>query len=96
MLLSDYSRTDFNRVRERAFELFCHGIAAPGREPKSIALPVSQQAENDGQERGLSDFLEAATRLINERGYRGASVERIAATLFSFVSRDAKRPARAA
>ena len=81
VMLSDYSRTDFGRLRERCFELICHGIAAEGREPSAIDLPAEEADGPDGPERGLSDFLGAATRLINERGYRGASVERIASQL---------------
>ena len=34
-----------------------------------------------GPDAGYESFLHAATRLINERGYRGASVERIASEL---------------
>ena len=81
IMLSDYSRTDFGRIRERSLELMRHGIAAEGQHARPIDLPLEQRAESEGQERGLSDFLEAATRLINERGYRGASVERIASQL---------------
>jgi AcrR family transcriptional regulator len=81
VLLSDYSRTDFVRVRERCFQLIEQGIAAPGHDESPMDLPQPAEAEGEGQERGLSDFLEAATRLINERGYRGASVERIASQL---------------
>ncbi|WP_420606987.1 TetR/AcrR family transcriptional regulator [Novosphingopyxis sp.] len=81
VLLSDYSRTDFGRLHERSFELMRLGLAAGGRQAEALDLPVPARVESDGPERGLGDFLEAATRLINERGYRGASVERIASQL---------------
>ncbi len=81
ILLSDYSRTDFNRLLERSFELMTSGIAGDGGRIGALELPLAEREGDDGQERGLSDFLEAATRLINERGYRGASVERIASQL---------------
>lgn len=81
ILLSDYSRTDFDRILERSFELMTSGIAGDGNRASALHLPMAGREGDDSQERGLSDFLEAATRLINERGYRGASVERIASQL---------------
>src|SRR3546814_10036052 len=58
-------------------EVFAHGIAASGEQwaPDLIDL------EHDQAEPGREQFLRAATRLINELGYRGASVQRIASEL---------------
>ncbi|MDN8891457.1 helix-turn-helix domain-containing protein, partial [Staphylococcus aureus] len=42
-------------------------------------LDVTAAADQAGA--AQQRFLQAATRLINERGYRGASVERIASEL---------------
>jgi AcrR family transcriptional regulator len=76
-----YSVSDFDRVRARLFELLAHGIAPAGAAwaPDSVGdLDMSDDAGADGS--GPA-FLRAATRLINERGYRGASVDRIVAEL---------------
>lgn len=77
--LNAYSDRDFPRVHKRLFEVFDKGVAVDGAKwkPKLIALD-EEPAE---AEAGPETFLRAATRLINELGYRGASVERIASTL---------------
>ncbi len=76
----DYSIGDFARIQSRLMDLFEHGFAQTGAEwaPKPLA---NDKAEGDCNEASLENFLRVATRLINERGYRGASVERIASEL---------------
>jgi AcrR family transcriptional regulator len=80
--LNHYSIGDFERVRGRLFDLLSHGIApapAAARSPRfSSALDELDELSMDP---GRAAFIRAATRLINERGYRGASVDRIAAEL---------------
>ena len=76
-----YFVDDFDRVEQRLFDLFDHGLA-----PNHARwAPVQSQLETDslleGPELARHNFLMAATRLINERGYRGASVDRIASEL---------------
>lgn len=79
--LRRYDVDDFERVRKRMYDILLHGFAGPGRiwQPSAgseeIVLSVPQ--ETPAQE----TFLIAATRLINERGYRGASVEKISERL---------------
>lgn len=76
----DYSIGDFDRIQSRLMDLFEHGFAQVGSEwaPKRL----SNDADDAScKEAGLENFLRVATRLINERGYRGASVERIASEL---------------
>lgn len=75
--LNAYSTSDFPRVHRRLFEIFDKGIAVDGAPWRPIALNVGDGEADNGAEA----FLRAATRLINDLGYRGASVERIAATL---------------
>ncbi|HVI99556.1 MAG TPA: TetR/AcrR family transcriptional regulator [Sphingomonas sp.] len=72
-----YDLDQYDRVEERLMEVFAHGIAARGEQwaPDLVAL------EHDEAEPGREQFLRAATRLINELGYRGASVQRIASEL---------------
>ena len=76
--LFDYSYDDFDRVYARVMELFQYGLAlgnAPW-DPESVTANVDEQAVQN-----QADFLRVATRLISDRGYRGASVDRIAAEL---------------
>jgi AcrR family transcriptional regulator len=58
-------------------DVFAGGVAAPDDRwaPSTIDL------QHEEAEPGRAAFLLAATRLINERGYRGASVQRIASEL---------------
>lgn len=75
--LSRYDLDQYDRVEGKLDELFEHGIAAPDERwaPEMLAL------DHDHGDPGREAFLLAATRLINERGYRGASVQRIASEL---------------
>jgi len=78
--LPRYDLEDYSRIRDRMLDIFMHGLASPGRQWQPQAFAAESFGED--QEKGSSDaFLIAATRLINERGYRGASVERISARL---------------
>ena len=72
-----YELDQYARVEQRVMEVFRHGIAGSGVawSPEPLALP------EDDMVPGRGAFLHAATRLINELGYRGASVQRIASEL---------------
>jgi len=72
-----YELSEYPRVEARLMDVFRHGIAASGAawEPQMLDL------EHDEAEPGREAFLLAATRLINELGYRGASVQKIASEL---------------
>ena len=72
-----YEPDDYPRVGARVADLVLNGLAAPGSAwpPRlDLALPAPEWAPTDA-------FLRAATILINEQGYRGASVEKISAHL---------------
>jgi len=75
--LPRYDADQYGRAAERLMDIFRHGIAGPDTswQPTRIALP------HDDAVPGREAFLLAATRLINELGYRGASVQRIASEL---------------
>jgi AcrR family transcriptional regulator len=72
-----YEPDQFDRVEARLMDVFAHGIAAAGQRwaPALIDLPHDEAVP------GREAFLLAATRLTNELGYRGASVQRIASEL---------------
>lgn len=76
--LDRYDVADYPRVGERLANIFEHGLAMRGGGDAHDRIIVSI---HDREVVGREAFLRAATRLINERGYRGASVNRIASAL---------------
>jgi AcrR family transcriptional regulator len=72
---------DFSRFGSRLSEILIHGIAAPGADwtPARISVPLPQTETTEGA--SFDIFLQAASSQINEQGYRGASVEKIAARI---------------
>lgn len=75
--LTRYEIDEYPRIEARLMEVFAHGIAGP----KQHWTPQLLDLEHDEPEPGREAFLLAATRLINELGYRGASVQKIASEL---------------
>ena len=75
--LSRYDPEQYPRVEARLMDVLAGGIAAPG----DRWAPTMLDLAHDEAEPGRAAFLLAATRLINELGYRGTSVQRIAAEL---------------
>ncbi|WP_426015214.1 TetR/AcrR family transcriptional regulator [Caulobacter sp. DWR2-3-1b2] len=83
--LRRYDVDDYGRVRDKMYDILVNGLAPPNEKGESrdwapAALPDPTPQSPDGQE-WRETFLVAATRLINQRGYRGASVEEISAQL---------------
>jgi len=72
-----YEPAQYGRVEERLLEIFNRGIAADGESWHPAMLDLDHETDEPGREA----FLLAATRLINELGYRGASVQKIASEL---------------
>jgi len=75
--LTRYEPDQYDRVEERLMDVFAHGIAGKNAKWSPTLLDLS----HDEAEPGREAFLLAATRLINELGYRGASVQKIASEL---------------
>ena len=76
--LERYPIDEFPRVHRQLFDLFDGGLAVPGAAWSPRPLPADADGEpGDDEARGAPNFLGVATRLINESGYRGASVVRI-------------------
>lgn len=71
---------DYPRMGRRLYELVAGGLALPGAPPADPggALPSPPGRDADPER---AAFYRAATRLINQFGYRGASVERIGAAV---------------
>ncbi|MGH1424313.1 MAG: TetR/AcrR family transcriptional regulator [Pseudooceanicola sp.] len=78
--LVKYSVGDYERVSERVLDLFNHGLFPDGTD-WHIGPIDDHMPQADNPDITPETYLRAATRLINERGYRGASVERIAGEL---------------
>jgi AcrR family transcriptional regulator len=74
--LSQYPLSDFPRISSRLVDLLTNGLARPGAlwSPQILDVSDDEAAGDEGPE----SFLRVATRLINDAGYRGASVVRIA------------------
>jgi AcrR family transcriptional regulator len=70
---------DYTRVRDRMFDILAHGVAPEGAPWQPSKLPDPPPPADAEAQR--ETFLTAATRLINQRGYRGASVEKISEQL---------------
>ncbi len=75
--LRRYEPEQYGRVEARLMDVFAYGLAGPG----AAWAPALLDLAHGEREPGRAQFLLAATRLINELGYRGASVQRIASEL---------------
>jgi AcrR family transcriptional regulator len=77
--IDHYEADDYVRVADRIADILIGGLAGPHSKWKPTPLPaiVSPSADAISPEA----FLRSATILINEQGYRGASVEKISARL---------------
>ena len=79
-----YDVDDYERAGARLFDLLDGGLAGvsahwdPGPRRLTVNHAVGDPAREDVSR---ETFLRAATQLINEEGYRGASVEKISARL---------------
>ncbi|HVY89420.1 MAG TPA: TetR/AcrR family transcriptional regulator [Hyphomonadaceae bacterium] len=78
--LGDYDLDEFPRLARRMTDIVSDGLAPPGAEfdPGEVCL---RAAAATGADAAKDNFLFAATRQINAHGYRGASVDRISASL---------------
>ena len=72
---------DYGRVTQRLLSITADGLAAPGAAWDPRPLPDLIPEPPEGGEISSELFLRAATELINEEGYLGASVEKISARL---------------
>ena len=78
-----YEPDEYPRVAQRISDLLLHGLPATGQAwPEEAQLAALGLPEPPPAGDATADtFLRAATELVNEQGYRGASVDRISARL---------------
>ena len=77
--LPRHDADEYPRVGARTARVLNEGLAAPGVAWPELSLPaidIARRRDESGEH-----FLKAATELINEKGYLGASVDKIAARL---------------
>jgi len=73
--LPRYNPEDYGRMAERTVDILLNGMASPKMKWAPPALPSAAELESEPA------FLRAATELINDQGYLGASVSKISARL---------------
>ena len=80
--LRNYEPGDYRRMIDRLHAILVHGLAAPGAawSPATLPRPADDQGRSGGAATHAA-FMCAATEMINEHGYLGASVKRISARL---------------
>lgn len=79
--LRRFDTDDFERIHTRMRDTLLNGFAGPGRAWRDVHVSLDAMLPDAAQSAARETFLIAATRLINERGYRGASVEKISERL---------------
>jgi AcrR family transcriptional regulator len=79
--LARYDIEDYNRIGERFYDILANGLCAGEPDWSPLFVKHIQRPPVSHRERARDTFLKAATRLINQHGYRGASVEKISAQL---------------
>lgn len=76
-----YDPEDYEMVAGHMSEILIGGLASPSSRWKASALDEALIQAPDTTDTTQDAFLRAATALINEQGYGGASVDRISARL---------------
>lgn len=78
--IDGYEVEEYPRVARRLADIVLHGLAAPGADWHTADGERHWKLGEDAG--GTSEaFLRAATVLVNEQGYRGASVDKISARI---------------
>ena len=72
---------DYERFGRRVGDVLMNGVVNRVGAPDRLKLPNPLPVSEPGEGVAKDAFLQAATELINEQGYHGASVERISARL---------------
>ena len=76
-----YETEDYDRAAARMTDVLIGGLAGPERAWAPVSLAIQAPGPLDPKEVSREAFLRAATEMVNDHGYRGASVDRISARL---------------
>jgi AcrR family transcriptional regulator len=76
-----YEVEEYPRVAQRLADIVLHGLAAPGVGWQAADGERDWRLGEDAAGGTSEAFLRAATTLVNEQGYRGASVDKISARI---------------
>jgi len=84
--LGRYEPSDYSRAAVQIADVVLRGVAAPRRGvpadgPTPTPAELAAASGDDDGPATRAAYLRAATRLVNQHGYQGASVDRIAAEL---------------
>lgn len=80
--IESYDLYDYRRVCGTIADILIHGLGTAGSQwPIATADPLKTPLDAAKGEISNDLFLQAATRLVNEQGYVGASVDKISAEL---------------
>ena len=79
--LARYEVEDYPRIGARMFDILNNGLVREDAVWAPLSLSEACRTPASAQDAGRETFLIAATKLINDHGYRGASVEKISAHL---------------
>lgn len=80
--IESYDPHDYPRVCGTIADILLHGLGTDGTQwPLTCAAPLRAPFDASNGEISNDLFLQAATRLVNEQGYVGASVDKISAEL---------------
>lgn len=71
-----YQLDDYRRLADHMLDILENGVVLPGKPWRAPALQVTPRLVDESSE-ARETFLQAATLLVNERGYLGASVQKI-------------------
>ena len=76
-----YALDQYARIAERVVDILINGIAGGGSQWRHNGSRQRWTLGPEATDPASARFLRAATVLVNEQGYRGASVEKISARL---------------
>ena len=76
-----YETNDYSRAAARMANILIGGLAGAGRTWEPAPLEIDAPLPLEAKEVSREAFLRAATEMVNDHGYRGASVDRISARL---------------
>jgi len=76
-----YEVEEYPRVAQRLADIVLHGLPAAGSQWQAAADSERHWRLGDDNGGTSEAFLRAATALVNEQGYRGASVDKISARI---------------